>query len=87
MFNFNVRSLGKYDVVVCGGGIAGVGAALSAARNGASTVIIESYGALGGTATIGLMGGIMDAKNKGGMVKELMMFLHEHESIMAHRGA
>lgn len=86
MYNYKARDLGKFDVVVCGGGIAGVGAALSAARNGASTVIIESYGSLGGTATVGLMGGIMDAKNKGGMVKELMMFLHEREMIMAHRG-
>ena len=86
MYNFKVRELGKFDVVVCGGGIAGVGAALSAARNGASTVIIESYGALGGTATVGRMGGLMDAKSKGGMIKELMMFLNERGLIMAHRG-
>ncbi len=86
MYNFKTKSLGKYDVVVCGGGIAGIGAALSAARNGASTIIIESYGALGGTATVGLMGGIMDAKSKGGMIKELMMFLHERELIMTHNG-
>jgi hypothetical protein len=42
-----------YDVVVCGGGTAGVVAALSAARNGAKTLMIEKSGFLGGTASMG----------------------------------
>ena len=46
---------GDYDVVVAGGGVAGIMAALGAARNGASTLLIERYGFLGGTATAGLM--------------------------------
>mgnify|MGYP000026493676 CR=1 FL=1 len=37
------------DVVVVGGGTAGVAAALAAAKNGAQTVCIEQYGVLGGT--------------------------------------
>ena len=37
------------DVVVAGGGTAGVVAALAAARNGAKTILIERYGFLGGT--------------------------------------
>jgi len=37
------------DVVVSGGGTAGVVAALAAARNGAKTILIERYGFLGGT--------------------------------------
>lgn len=37
------------DVLVAGGGTAGVVAALSAARNGANTILIERYGFLGGT--------------------------------------
>ena len=44
----------EVDVVVAGGGPAGVGAALSAARNGASTLIVEQFGCLGGMATSGL---------------------------------
>ena len=41
------------DVVVCGGGTAGATAAIAAARNGAKVLILESSGALGGTATNG----------------------------------
>src|SRR5512143_132202 len=43
------------DVVVLGGGPGGIGAALSAARAGADTVLIERYGHLGGMATGGLV--------------------------------
>ncbi len=43
------------DVVVVGGGPGGVGAAIAAARAGASTVLIERYGHLGGMATGGLV--------------------------------
>ena len=33
---------GEFDVVVCGGGPAGVAAAIAAGRNGAKTIILES---------------------------------------------
>lgn len=46
---------GSYDVVVAGGGMAGVGAALAAAREGAKTILIENTSALGGLATMGLV--------------------------------
>lgn len=42
-----------YDVVVCGGGTAGVFAALAAARNGAKTALVEYKGYVGGIATEG----------------------------------
>ncbi len=44
-----------YDVIVVGGGPAGCGAAISAAREGAKTLLIEGSGVLGGMATIGLV--------------------------------
>lgn len=42
-----------YDVAVVGGGIAGVAAALAAARQGVNTVLIEKQCGLGGLATLG----------------------------------
>lgn len=45
----------EYDVAVAGGGIAGIAAALSAARNGAKVCIIEKEVMLGGLATAGLV--------------------------------
>lgn len=44
-----------YNVAVVGGGPAGVAAALSAAKNGARTVLIEALGSLGGLSTNGLV--------------------------------
>ncbi|MGE5488352.1 MAG: FAD-dependent oxidoreductase [bacterium] len=43
----------RFDVVVAGGGTAGVPAALAAARQGAKTVLIESKGYTGGVAVEG----------------------------------
>ena len=43
------------DVAVVGGGIAGIAAALAAARRGASVLLLERYYTLGGLATSGLV--------------------------------
>ncbi len=45
--------VGEYDVLVAGGGMAGVAAALAAVRLGARVCLIERYCALGGLATLG----------------------------------
>jgi hypothetical protein len=45
--------LGEYEVVVIGGGPAGITAATSAAAAGRSTILIERYGYLGGAGTAG----------------------------------
>ncbi len=49
------RIAGDYDVVVAGGGASGLIAAVSAARAGARTAIVERSGCLGGTATSGMV--------------------------------
>ena len=48
--------LAEADVVVAGGGPAGLGAALAAARRGASVVLLERYGFLGGNFTAASVG-------------------------------
>ncbi len=53
--NKTINVVRECDVVVVGGGPGGIGAAVSAARNGADTVLIERYGHLGGMGTGGLV--------------------------------
>ena len=45
--------VGDYEVVVIGGGPAGVMAAVAAARTGRSTILVERYGFLGGAGSAG----------------------------------
>jgi hypothetical protein len=54
----------RVDVLVCGGGVAGIAAAVAAARNGAKTLLIERAGFLGGTATGSAMGLIVIPANE-----------------------
>lgn len=46
---------GEYDVLVAGGGVAGISAALAAARQDARVILIEREYVLGGLATLGLV--------------------------------
>lgn len=50
-----IRVCRETEVLVVGGGPAGIGAAVAAARNGADTVLIERYNHLGGMLTGGLV--------------------------------
>ena len=43
----------KYDIALCGGGIAGCAAAIAAAKRGMKTVLIENSVIPGGLATSG----------------------------------
>jgi len=53
MQRIRVAKTEAYDVVVCGGGTAGFCAAIAAGRSGAKTAVIERFGMLGGTMTVG----------------------------------
>ncbi len=63
----------EYDLVVCGGGMSGVATAVSAARAGVPTLLIERTGCLGGTATNGgvnhFLGGKKYVETKGALQK------------------
>jgi len=52
------------DVIVIGGGPAGLTAAVASARNGARTTLVERFGYLGGTATAALMANINGFRNQ-----------------------
>jgi hypothetical protein len=43
------------DIIVCGGGPAGVNAAIAAGRSGAKTILVERYGFIGGMSTAALV--------------------------------
>lgn len=76
------------DVLVCGGGISGFAAAVSAARSGANTILSESGGFLGGTATKGLVGPFMtcyDSKGEKQIIRGLFSELVDR--LLAEKGA
>ena len=74
----NIIEKGKFDVIVAGGGVAGVAAALASAREGAETLLIEKSIMLGGLGTIGLISWYeplcdgMGKKMIGGISEELL---------------
>jgi flavin-dependent dehydrogenase len=57
--------LGRYDVVVLGGGTAGASAGISAARQGAKTLTLEYLHGLGGLGTMGIIGRYWDGFREG----------------------
>ncbi|MCL4426141.1 MAG: FAD-dependent oxidoreductase [Firmicutes bacterium] len=68
---------GKKDVIVVGSGPAGLAAAIASARNGASTLLVERYGFLGGNLTGALVSPFMtshyeDTQVNAGLLKELV---------------
>lgn len=57
--------LGKYDVIVMGGGTSGAPAGISAARQQARTLVLEYLHGLGGLTTLGFIGRYWDGYRKG----------------------
>ena len=82
-----------YDVVVCGGGPAGIGAAFSAANLGLRTAIIERHFMLGGNWTNGYVLSVLgmytyDGKSKivGGIADEVVEELKKNGGTAGQAG-
>lgn len=67
----------EYDVIVAGGGPAGIAAAVSAARLGARTALVERYGILGGMLTSGHVQPILGRAEGYTMYDEIVELLTE----------
>ncbi len=74
----------EVDVLVVGGGPAGVGAALAAGREGADTLLVERHAMLGGMWTAGMVNPYFDFRKKGWLVAELIDRLKEEGAWYSH---
>lgn len=74
------------DVVVVGGGPAGIAAAIASARQGARTMLIERHGSVGGNLTAGLVGPCMTSYSLDGTQQLIRGVFEELILAMAERG-
>lgn len=84
--SFEIPVVRQKDVVVIGGGCAGIAAAICAARHGAQTLLVESNGVLGGMATAGLVGPFMTCYDPDGQNQVIKGFFEEFVREMEKRG-
>jgi len=80
----------EYDVIIVGGGVAGLVAAIASGRNKVKTLLIERFGYLGGTATVSLMININGFRNQvepdnmqtvKGIAQEIIIELHKIDGL------
>lgn len=78
----------KADVVVAGGGIAGVCAAVSAARHGSTVILVQDRPVLGGNASSEIRMGIVGAKGdqnaEAGLLEEIQLRNFRHNPLMRY---
>lgn len=75
--------LDKAEVIIVGGGPAGIGASLAAARNGAKTILLERFGSLGGMQTkcFSPMFTFVDTELHGGIMMEIINRLDKEGAV------
>ncbi|MBQ8802219.1 MAG: FAD-dependent oxidoreductase [Tyzzerella sp.] len=74
------------DVLVTGGGCAGLASAVCSARNGADTILVDKNGYLGGTATAGMVGPFMTSYDSEGKKQLIVGFFDEFVRRMEAEG-
>ncbi len=91
-FGKKIKVYGEYDVVVIGGGPAGVSTAISAGRKGLKVLLVENSPALGGMATIGGVGPFMtdydrdgDEKTVSGIFEEIVEELKKYSAVVSSK--
>ena len=84
--SLEIRKEYDCDVLVVGGGVSGIAAAVSAARGGARVLLCESGGMLGGTATKGLVGPFMTCYDKEAKTQIIRGFFSEFVDRMIAEG-
>ncbi len=84
-YSQDIEILNSVDVLVVGGGPAGIGAAVSAARAGAKVVLIERFGILGGMLTSGQVNPILGSVSAGTIADELLELFQANQSATENR--
>ena len=84
--DFDVTAACRTDVLVVGGGCAGIAAAVCAARHGAGVLLAEASYCLGGMGTSGLIGPFMTSYDPAGKRQVIKGFFDEFVRRMAAQG-
>jgi len=86
--SFDIAKRFDCDVFVCGGGVAGIAAAVSAARGGAKVILADNNGYLGGSATAGMVGTFMTCLDTKGEKQIIKGFFEEFvQELLKENGA
>jgi FAD dependent oxidoreductase len=86
--NYSAHVPVKYsaDIVVVGGGIAGLTAACAAAKMGKSVILLESFAILGGNATSGGVGAFCgETRGQGAIFDEIITGLEHFHAIVPYQ--
>lgn len=84
---FDAPVIADVDVLVCGGGPAGIGAAIAAGQQGATTMLVEMQGSLGGVAANTLVGTWLGSYSRDGAYPVIGGIFTEMLARLAAEGA
>lgn len=84
-YNRSIKVKYKYDVAVIGGGMAGISAACAAAAQGASVILVERFGVVGGNATTGGVAAFCgETKGQGEVFDRIIHELEKYNAIVPY---